>query len=132
MPVYCYRLENGEPLEIEMSVKEKEDREIEGIITLENGITAFRDIVAEHRGTRHCPGNWPMHSCAMGVGIDQVQEAQEYSRKIGVPTEFDSQTGDAIFTSPAHRKRYCEAHGFIDRNGGFSDPQTDRSSNYEY
>lgn len=130
MPVYSYRKNNGELIELQMSIDEKSFREQNGVIELEDGETAMRDILSDHKGVKHCPGNWPMHSYAMGVGVDQVDEAQDHSRMIGIPTEFDRQTGDAIFTSAAHRKRYCEASGFVDKNAGFCDPQTDRSLDY--
>ncbi len=82
-----------------------------------------RDFGAEGGVRKNHPGNWPMESYAAGVGADQVKEAMKEATKMGVPTEFNSKTGDAIFTSANHRKRYCEAMGLYDRNGGYSDPQ---------
>ncbi len=69
------------------------------------------------------PGNWPMESDAMGVSPTQVVDAEKDAASIGIPTQFNKETGAAIFTSRKHRKQYCEAKGFFDRNGGFSDPQ---------
>jgi len=46
-------------------------------------------------------------------------------RRKGVPTDY-TRDGCPIFTSRAHRKRYCEAHGYFDRNGGYGDPQKRR------
>lgn len=83
---------------------------------------AERDYVAEHGGYRHKPGNWPMASEAMAVHPDQISEAVEEARKIGVPTEF-TREGSPVFTGPDHRRKYCEAHGVRDNNGGYSDPQ---------
>jgi len=40
---------------------------------------------------------------------------------VGVPTQFDPRTGQAIFTDRSHRKRYLAARGFIDRNAGYGD-----------
>ena len=94
----------------------------EGWIRLKDGTLAFRNLRAEHAGARHAPGNWPMKSDAAGVAASQVKEAAEHSRKIGIPTDF-TPDGRAVFTSARHRKRYCEAVGLYDRNGGFSDPQ---------
>jgi len=68
------------------------------------------------------PACWPMTSDSMGVAPDQVQEAIADSIRVGVPTHFDSQ-GRPVLTSPEHRKRYSEAYGFFDKNGGFSDPR---------
>jgi hypothetical protein len=61
-------------------------------------------------------------SDAAGVAPSQVKEATDHSRKIGIPTEF-TPDGQAIFTSRSHRKRYLEAVGLFDRNGGYGDPQ---------
>lgn len=86
------------------------------------GGKALRDYVREHHGVAHKPGNWPMVSDAAGVHPDQVVEAAQEAEKRGVPTEFNS-SGQAVFTSPLHRKRFCEAHGMYDKNGGYSDPR---------
>lgn len=70
----------------------------------------------------HAPANWPMTSVAMGVSPRQIAKARAAAAQAGVPTDFNAD-GDAIFTSAAHRKQYCEAMGFYDRNGGYGDPQ---------
>lgn len=90
------------------------------------GDVAFRDIVSEHRGVAHHPGNWPLLSDAAGVHPAQVGEATAEATKVGVPTNF-TEDGRAIFTSAGHRKKFCEAHGLFDRNAGYSDPQRRRS-----
>ena len=64
-----------------------------------------------------------MESDAAGVGVNQVERAQEHSVEIGVPTEFNPRTGAAIFRSRGHRKAYCEKVGLFDRDGGYGDPQ---------
>jgi len=117
MPSYCYTTPDGETVERLFSMKDEIPKEI----VLEDGRRATRDFVAEHGGFAHSPGNWPLLSEAMGVAESQVKEAHAYSVKIGVPTEF-TPDGRAVFTCPSHRKRYARAHGFIDRNGGYSDP----------
>ena len=66
-------------------------------------------------------GNWPMVSTAAGVAASQATEAMVEAKQMGVPTDF-TPDGDAIFTSRQHRKRYCQAVGLHDRNGGYSDP----------
>jgi hypothetical protein len=81
-----------------------------------------RDLLAEQGGVVHRCGCWPMYSDAAGVAEHQVPEAMAHSRRIGIPTDF-TQDGRAIFTSREHRKKYCEAIGLYDRNGGYSDPQ---------
>jgi len=68
---------------------------------------------------------WPLVSEAMGVHPSQVQAVMADDRRKGVPTDY-TRDGCPIFTSRAHRKRYCEAHGYFDRNGGYGDPQKRR------
>ena len=75
--------------------------------------------------TRRSGQTWPLYSDAVGVHPDQVGEAWGHSRSQGVPTEFTAD-GRAIFTSARHRKQYCEAYGYFDRNGGYGDPQRKR------
>jgi hypothetical protein len=116
MPVYCYRGEDGEPLERVFSMKDDIPRTLEV-----DGKTFTRDLLAEHGGFRHSPGTWPMLSDAIGVGASQVGEAYEDSVKRGVPTQF-TPDGQAIFLDRSHRRDYCRAYGFYDRNAGYSDP----------
>jgi hypothetical protein len=126
MPVYCYRKRNGEVVTLTMSIGEMIERqaaamgESEDIIELEDGSFARRDYKAEHANAPP-PGNWPMECDASGVHPDQRREAEEHSRKIGVPTEF-TEDGAAVYRSPAHRKAYLEKIGMFDRNAGYSDP----------
>lgn len=65
---------------------------------------------------------WPQHSDAMGVNELQRKDAYNESVRCGVPTHFDEQ-GRAVFNSPGHRRKYCEALGYYDRNAGYSDPK---------
>lgn len=64
-----------------------------------------------------------MKSYSAGVNPKQIQEAMAADRRMGVSIDYDPKTGDAIFTSAAQRKRYSEAHGLYDLNGGYGDPQ---------
>lgn len=80
-----------------------------------------RDLRAEQNGSKRTAGNWPLKSDAAGVHPDQIPEAVEHSKKIGIPTDF-TPDGRAIFTSRGHRQRYCRAIGLRDRNGGYGDP----------
>lgn len=63
---------------------------------------------------------WPIFSKALGVHPEQVQEANEHARRIGVPTEH-TKDGKAILTDRAHRKRYLKAMGFRDNDAGYGD-----------
>lgn len=63
-----------------------------------------------------------MKSEALAVHPNQRKEATENARKQGVPTEFDKQ-GRPIFMDRAHRRAYCRAYGFYDRDAGYADAQ---------
>lgn len=64
---------------------------------------------------------WPIHSEASAVHPSQREELMRFYESQGVPTYVD-ENGCPVYTSARHRKRACEARGFIDRNGGYSDP----------
>jgi hypothetical protein len=117
MPYYCYSPEGGGYTVERFYPMGNAPKSIEI-----EGVRLFRDIAAEHRATIHAPRIWPMKSDAAGVHPDQAAEAEAHSRELGVPTEFNSE-GQAVFTSARHRKRYCEAVGLYDRNGGPTDPR---------
>jgi len=86
-----------------------------------------RDIALEHSGFRDTPSNWPLKCDGSGCHPSQVKQFTEQMTTLGVPTEFDKDTGQAIYTDREHRRRSCEARGFFDRNGGYSDPQSKRA-----
>jgi hypothetical protein len=65
---------------------------------------------------------YPMKSDAVGVHPSQRMEAIAESRALGVPTDFTSD-GRAVLESAGHRKRYCEALSYFDKDGGYRDPQ---------
>ena len=79
-----------------------------------------RDFQTDFGARSHC-GNWPMTSYAAGVHPKQIPEMEKFDKEHGVPTHY-SGDGDPSFTSPTHRRKYCEAHGIFDRNAGHSDP----------
>ena len=79
------------------------------------------DMVAQHGKTVATPGKWPMESDAAGVHPDQAKELSEHVRVRGVPTEINMETGNPIFTSQAHRKRFCQVTNLYDRNASFGD-----------
>tara|TARA_R100000700_G_scaffold41079_1_gene59571 strand:- start:10025 stop:10351 length:327 start_codon:yes stop_codon:yes gene_type:complete len=84
------------------------------------GVKWHRDYAAEMGATGSC-SIWPMKSDGAGVHPDQIGKAMAAAEKMGVPTSFDSKTGQAIFESRAHRKKYLKAHGMHDRNAGYGD-----------
>lgn len=116
MPIYCFTCDKcGGYTEEQRLMSESSKPKV-----CDCGDVMRRQFQAE--SPAHRPGNWPMVSDAVGVNPDQSAAASEHARSIGIPTEFNSQ-GQAVFTSARHRKKYCEAIGFYDRNGGYSDPQ---------
>ena len=125
MPAYLYRCECGCAIQRIFTVAKMKRK----VRCPQCKKAAGRDFVAEHSDVSHRPGNWPMESEALGVLPSQVKEASEYAEKIGVPTRFTAE-GSAIFSSAKHRKDYAEAHGFYDKQGGYSDPQTGGSNRF--
>ncbi|MHB1950125.1 MAG: hypothetical protein ACYCQK_01470 [Acidiferrobacteraceae bacterium] len=63
-----------------------------------------------------------LKSDAMGINPDQKIEAMKADEALGVKVEYDD-AGRAIFRSKGQYKRYAEAHGFYDRNAGYSEPK---------
>lgn len=118
MPTYCYTTRNGSNTVDRYFPFGMAPKKIRV-----GGRVADRDVVAEHSSTSSTPGNWPMESDAAGVCPTQIDEVQRHSMKIGVPTQFNRKTGAAIFRTRRHRKKYLEAIGMFDRDGGHSDPQ---------
>tara|TARA_R110002020_G_scaffold60572_4_gene163959 strand:+ start:684 stop:1058 length:375 start_codon:yes stop_codon:yes gene_type:complete len=123
MPTYCFEnVSTGERQELVMSISEMESKTdgekgyVDG-----QGVQWRRDFAAEQGGFDGNCSNWPMKSDAAGVHPDQIGEARKEAKRFGVPTNFDGKTGQAIFSSRAHRAQYLKAKGFHDRNGGYGD-----------
>jgi len=121
MPRYKYtNKKTGETICKFMSVSEMLKYGEDGMSI--EGVWYDRDIVAEHtRQTKAGGSAWPIKSDAAGVHPAQVDSFQEQSAKMGVPTEFDKSTGQAIFRSRGHRAKYLKTMGIHDRNGGYGD-----------
>lgn len=63
-------------------------------------------------------------NAVMGISPDQIQEQMRIDRELGFKNiEYHPETGDVRFPDRATRKRYCEAMGVVDFNGGYGDPQ---------
>jgi len=123
MPTYRYRhRESGKTLVQTWTIAKmlEEEGDNDGITV--GGKFYYRDYAAEHSGrpSGGCAA-WPQRSDAAGAHPDQCKKFSENSAKMGVPTEFDSKTGQAIFTSRSHRARYLKMAGLHDRNGGYGD-----------
>ena len=111
-----------EQVDLHMSLSEYRKRTKNGRIKLDDGRMAKLDWSA-FGNVSSVPGNYPMESDAMGVGVHQVEKAAKADAAAGVPTEYNKRTGAVIFRDKEHRRAYCERHGVFDRNGGHSDPQ---------
>lgn len=81
---------------------------------------AFPDQPLE--GCASLVGWKPLHSEALAVHPDMIQEARDDAIKKGVPTDFDA-NGCPVFTSRSHRREYMLRYGFFDRSGGYGDAQ---------
>jgi len=89
----------------------------------------YRQLAGRKRKRRRCagpgghlPGCWPLHSEALAVHPEQIEEANEICRAKGVPTDHDAD-GCPILNDRDHRRRYCQAFGFFDRDAGYGDAQ---------
>tara|TARA_R100001594_G_scaffold15045_1_gene31749 strand:- start:118 stop:483 length:366 start_codon:yes stop_codon:yes gene_type:complete len=121
MPTYCFKNPTtDECIELTMSVSEME-KSCDGDWIDWGGVKYQRDYQREMSGAPTGCAAWPMKSDAAGVHPEQAKEFTELSAKRGVPTEFDSKTGQAIFTSRKHRAQYLKSAGMHDRNGGYGD-----------
>ena len=122
MPFYVYKnTSTGETIELMMTIAEMLRRQKPDGSIKHEGKTWVRSISGEHGGFRGTPGNWPLLSDAAGVHPTQTGDAYHESVKLGVPTRFHSETGQAIFESRSHRKAFLAAKGMYDRSAGFGD-----------
>lgn len=117
MPTYIFKLrDTGKSVEITMAVDSMLGlKQPDGSYKLADGCLADRDISAEHAGFKTHAGNWPILSEAAGVHPDQVKEATDHARSLGVPTDF-TRDGRAKFESSGHRKKFLKAYKMRDRN----------------
>jgi len=124
MPTYVYTNKaTNETITRSWSVDEMMQAEGEKDGIEVDGVFFERDYAEEHIPKPKGGGCavWPMKSDAAGVHPSQCGEFYEKSAKMGVPTQFDSRTGQAIFTSRGHRAKYMKSVGIHDRNGGYGD-----------
>ena len=62
---------------------------------------------------------WPRKSNSLGVHPKQKKAAEAQAAKFGVPTEFDSKTGQAIIRDNAHQRDLSKALGYHNHDGGY-------------
>jgi hypothetical protein len=121
------RIDNNERVLKTLTVSEyeallKEDEETYLVEVGDELVPCTRDIIGDLSSTLSVVPSGEMRSIALGVPPSQVEDAQREAAAVGVPTEYDPRTGEAIFTSRGHRKRLCEKLGYFDRDAGYGDP----------
>lgn len=62
----------------------------------------------------------PHFSDGMSVHPEQIAEAMETDRKLGVPTEY-SKDGRPLYLTREHQRRHLRAHGMFNKDGGYGD-----------
>ena len=114
MPLYTFICDR-----CQMAVVEKRKvSERDADLRCRCGRKMARDWVLDHRNRisqRAVSGKWPIYSDAAGVDPSQAQEAAEYAKSLGVPTDY-TPDGQAVFRSPGHRRKYLKAHGLVDQS----------------
>lgn len=83
------------------------------------GQTLHRDFVARGHQKNH-KNLWPLRSRGLGVGVDQVDEAEKHCQEIGIPTDFDKQTGEAILNDNGHRNKLMDYYEIGDKDACYS------------
>jgi len=115
MPNYTYRKSDGSHITLFMSIKQMCRKERKDGTIMYGGETLVRDYTAGQVGMASGCSGWPMESDSAGVHPDQVPEAMEHDRKLGVLCNY-SNDGNPIFTSKGQKDRFLKAHGLHDRN----------------
>jgi hypothetical protein len=115
MPIYCYTTKDGETREEQFRMGKAPTT-----VRFPDGRVGRRDLVAEHRGFRHTPGNWPQVSYSLSVKPWQREEATKKLTALGVPTEFNAQ-GLPVFRSKGHRNAHLRARGAADMDACYGD-----------
>lgn len=132
MPVYEFKTDDGDVVELFMPFAEYDRRVKDGAIKLDDGRTANsfwnpKSLIST------VPSCYPMVSEAAGVHPAQIKEQQAALRSAGVRTTHYTKDGNPIFEDKSHRREALTAMGMYDRNGGYSDPQPKvRTSGIKY
>lgn len=121
MPTYCYQTLSGEIVEQIMSCAEMKARQDkEGWITLDDGRAAQRDMGVEMNGRAAVTWSRPIESQALGVGPQQVKEAESKMAEMGCPTRY-TKDGAAVIESRSHRNMLMRLNGMRDLDAGYGD-----------
>ena len=118
MPTYEYEfLDNGEHVELVLSVAEMEHRQLpDGTMTID-GRKARRVYGFETQATS---AGWPIYSQSIACHPRQVKQFSETLQQAGVPT-FVRSDGCPELRDRAHRKKVFHALKVIDLDGGCGD-----------
>lgn len=114
MATYCYRCPSCDT-QFEVTVCARWKR------CVNCGKRAVRYIAGEHAPRRRAGARWPILSDALSVHPKQVKGMRKRVLEAGVPTEIRPD-GRPVLRDAKHRKRFCEAFGYYDRNAGYGDP----------
>lgn len=111
-------------------IRQVKDMPRDGSLKCECGSRMWRDYGKEQSGVRMASDQTYGHkiSLAMECDKDQVAENMQFDREHGLGgTEYratDDGLGVApVYTSRAHQRRYEEARGCFNKDGGFGDSQ---------
>ena len=121
MPIYEFRADDGEIVELFLSFAEHDRRVKDDTITLDDGRTAKTFWNANSKIST-VPSNYPMVCTNAGVHPGQIKEHMEHLRQKGCGTVEHTKDGDLVFQDKGQRKKVLEALGMFDRRGGYSDP----------
>jgi len=116
MPTYSFKCECGQTQEINRPMSEA-TKPVSCVICKKR---MNRDFANDFGKQLH--GDiYPYNSYSLGVSESEIPEMMEFDRRNGVETTYN-RDGEPEMRSPRHRRAYAEAHGFFDRNAGYSDP----------
>lgn len=121
MPRYTFVAENGDIIDLQMSMAEHAKRVKNDTIKLPDGRIAKTDWSA-YSFISTVPANYPMESDAMGVHPSQIKEHMEHLRKMGCGQVDHTPEGAVILRDKSQRRQVAHALGLFDRNSGYSDP----------
>lgn len=112
MPIYCYRTDDGEGVEIAMDIGEMLSRQNrDGSIVLDDGRIGRMDFYAMHGKRKHVE---PYHavSTSMAVRPDQIAETIEQDRYMGSMADEYRPDGKLVFRSRHKHDAYAKQRGF--------------------
>lgn len=118
MPVYEFTCDNCGSVDSEQRSMADSDKKKKCVICKGD---MRRNFQAEAPGRRARCDTYPFASDALGGHPEDRARLTEEAIAAGVPTEINV-AGNPVMRSAKHRKAYCEALGFFDRNAGHGDP----------